>query len=174
MRYVVTVGGRDHVVELSKKTAGSPQTALVDGKPVALDAALLPNGTVNLVMDGKSYDLDFESAGTDTLDARLNVRLCGEVVHLSVEEERRKKLRESSSRGVNKDGPATVLSPMPGKVVKLLKAVGDQVKAGEGVVVVEAMKMENELKAPTSGTVKEIKVKEGQPVESGAVLVVVG
>ena len=63
---------------------------------------------------------------------------------------------------------------MPGKVVKLLKEVGATVKAGEGVVVVEAMKMENELKSAGPGVIAEIKCKEGQPVEAGTVLVVVG
>jgi pyruvate carboxylase subunit B len=69
-----------------------------------------------------------------------------------------------------KVGPASVQSPMPGKVVKVLVAVGDEVKAGQGVVVVEAMKMENELKAPKDGKVKAISVKEGQPVEAGQTL----
>jgi biotin carboxyl carrier protein len=70
-----------------------------------------------------------------------------------------------------RSGPSAVLSPMPGKVVKVLVAVGDEVKAGQGVMVVEAMKMENELKAPRDGKVKAVAVKEGQPVEAGQSLV---
>ena len=66
---------------------------------------------------------------------------------------------------------SAVLSPMPGKVVKVLVAVGDEVKSGQGVVVVEAMKMENELKSPKDGKVKAVAVKEGQPVEAGQSLV---
>jgi biotin carboxyl carrier protein len=70
-----------------------------------------------------------------------------------------------------KVGASAVLSPMPGKVVKVLVAVGDEVKSGQGVVVVEAMKMENELKSPKDGKVKAVAVKEGQPVEAGQSLV---
>jgi biotin carboxyl carrier protein len=70
-----------------------------------------------------------------------------------------------------KSGPMTVQSPMPGKVVKVLCAPGDEVKSGQGVVVVEAMKMENELKAPRDGNVKSIAVKEGQAVEAGQTLI---
>jgi len=64
-----------------------------------------------------------------------------------------------------------VQSPMPGKVVKVLVTVGDEVKAGQGVVVVEAMKMENELKSPKDGKVKAVSAKEGQAVEAGQSLV---
>jgi biotin carboxyl carrier protein len=70
-----------------------------------------------------------------------------------------------------KVGPSSVQSPMPGKVVKVLVAVGDEVKSGQGVVVVEAMKMENELKSPKDGKVKAVAVKEGQAVEAGQSLV---
>ena len=63
---------------------------------------------------------------------------------------------------------------MPGKVVKVLVAVGDEVKSGQGVVVVEAMKMENELKSPKDGKVKAVAVKEGQAVEAGQSLVTLG
>lgn len=68
-------------------------------------------------------------------------------------------------------GPVAVKSPMPGKVVKILVAAGDEVKAGQGVVVVEAMKMENELKSPRDGTISEVRAREGQAVEAGAELV---
>src|SRR3970040_282796 len=71
-------------------------------------------------------------------------------------------------------GKALVTSPMPGKVVKLLVAEGEEVKSDQGVIVVEAMKMENELKAAVAGKVKEIFVKEGEGVESGANLLLAG
>ncbi|HZS38549.1 MAG TPA: biotin/lipoyl-containing protein, partial [Polyangia bacterium] len=67
-------------------------------------------------------------------------------------------------------GPLSVKSPMPGKVVKVLVRAGDDVKAGQGIVVVEAMKMENELKAPRDGKIKEVQVQEGQAVEAGQTL----
>ncbi|MEO8500261.1 MAG: biotin/lipoyl-containing protein [Vicinamibacteria bacterium] len=71
-------------------------------------------------------------------------------------------------------GPLKLTAPMPGKIVKVLVASGEAVEAGRGVLVMEAMKMENELKASRAGTVQEIKVKEGQAVEMGALLLVIG
>lgn len=70
-------------------------------------------------------------------------------------------------------GPARLASPMPGRVVRVLCAPGAEVAAGEGLVVVEAMKMENEIRAPRAGHVREVAVREGQAVEAGALLVVV-
>ncbi|WP_462137241.1 acyl-CoA carboxylase biotin carboxyl carrier protein subunit [Candidatus Mycalebacterium sp.] len=78
--------------------------------------------------------------------------------------------RELSASG--EDGGLQISSPMPSRVVKILKNEGDSVDQDEGVIVVEAMKMESELKASVAGKIKEIKVKEGDAVESGAVLVV--
>ncbi|MBI5498252.1 MAG: acetyl-CoA carboxylase biotin carboxyl carrier protein subunit [Deltaproteobacteria bacterium] len=174
MRYVVTQGGHPHVVELGPGNGGS-RTFVLDGEPHQVHAVSLPGGVVSLVIDGQSYDMDFERAApSDPLDPRVNVRVRGEVFQMEVLEQRKHQLRATASRGAKHDGPATVTSPMPGKVVKLLREVGAAVAVGDGVVVVEAMKMENELKSPTAGVLKEIRCKEGQAVEAGTVLVVVG
>ena len=66
------------------------------------------------------------------------------------------------------------LPPMPGRVVRVLSAVGNDVAAGQGLAVIEAMKMENEIRAPRAGRVQEVAVREGQAVEAGALLLVVG
>jgi biotin carboxyl carrier protein len=76
------------------------------------------------------------------------------------------------SRAGGAAGPTTLRAPMPGRVVKLLAKVGDEVEAGQGVLVVEAMKMENEIKAPRKGRVREIRVSEGAAVESGQELLI--
>ena len=71
-------------------------------------------------------------------------------------------------------GPARLTAPMPGRIVKVLRERGAEVAAGEGLVVIEAMKMENELSSPRPGRVQEVAVREGQAVEAGALLLVVG
>ena len=81
--------------------------------------------------------------------------------------------RQQRGAGELLDG-AGIVAPMPGKVVKALVVEGDEVDEGQGVIVVEAMKMENELRAPASGTIKEIKVASGDSVEAGQMLVVIG
>ena len=83
----------------------------------------------------------------------------------------RKRRRASADRGL--EGKQQVVAPMPGKVVRILRSVGDKVAAGHGVVVVEAMKMQNEIKSPKEGLVVEIRVREGATVSANQVLAVV-
>jgi biotin carboxyl carrier protein len=84
-----------------------------------------------------------------------------------------KQLRHQTGTGEDSAGPASITSPMPGKLVKLLVAEGDSVKEGQGVAVVEAMKMQNELRALKSGTVERVRVVEGQSVNAGEVLLTI-
>jgi biotin carboxyl carrier protein len=82
-------------------------------------------------------------------------------------------LRTRSGAGVGADGPRAVKAPMPGRVVRVLVAVGDEVAAQQGLVVIEAMKMQNELKSPKMGRVARVSAQVGETVQSGDVLVVV-
>ena len=120
----------------------------------------------------KSYDVDLERIAkkSDTLDGRIHVRVRGRVLRFEILDERRMKMKEAQGFRFDVGGVVSIDSPMPGKVIKLLKKEGDEVKEGEGVVVVEAMKMENELRTPKAGKVRDIKVKEGDAVEAGAKL----
>ena len=81
--------------------------------------------------------------------------------------------RAAADGGTHAHGDATVVAPMPGRVVRVLVAVGDEVAAKQGLVVVEAMKMENELRSPKAGRVKDVSVTAGDSVEAGRVLLVV-
>src|SRR5262249_15065015 len=84
-----------------------------------------------------------------------------------------KRLRSSRSDHEHGDGLVEIKTAMPGKVVRIISSVGDQVDKGMGVIVVEAMKMQNEMKSPRDGIVKEIRVSEGSTVNAGEVLVVI-
>jgi biotin carboxyl carrier protein len=151
----------------------------------------LDGGRVRLVRDGKERILDVrrvagrgnERASTwsvladgggparlvdvDGTAPELGVTLANVTVPLKLVDARRRAAAVTRPRD---DGPAAVRSPMPGKVVKILVKSGDEVKAGQGVVVVEAMKMENELKAPRDGRADGIAVSEGQAVDAGALI----
>ena len=96
----------------------------------------------------------------------------GQVNRVDVADERRLRLRAAAA-GFTAEGKQVINAPMPGKVVKVLVKLGDEVKEGQGLVVVEAMKMENELKSPKAGKVVELLAKEGTTVENNAKLVVV-
>jgi biotin carboxyl carrier protein len=140
----------------------------IDGKTWDVDAAALPGGSLSLLTEGRSYDVVLQP-GRDTTVVGLN----GLHIALELVDEGRKRLKSARSR-LSAQGPQTILAPMPGKVARVLVQAGEAVAEGQGLVVVEAMKMENELKSPKEGTVVEVAVREGQAVEGGAKLVVVG
>ncbi len=126
------------------------------------------NDVYSLLLEGRSYEVDILP-----LEDGLTVLVRGEPYYLKIQDERTARLRAAVSKGRAPTGRRTVSSPMPGKVVKHLVKVGDAVEAGQGVIVVEAMKMENELKAPGPGTVREIRAPEGSLVTGGAPLVII-
>jgi biotin carboxyl carrier protein len=137
------------------------------GRSYDVDALALEHGAASLIVDGESFGAEFEP-GKD----ELAVLVRGQVTKLDVATERQLRMRAASA-AFSVEGKQLITAPMPGKVVKLLAKVGDEVQAGQGLVVVEAMKMENELKAPRAGKVTEIHVQEGQAVENNAKLVAV-
>jgi biotin carboxyl carrier protein len=132
-----------------------------------LESLVLQHGAVSLIIDGESYAVEFEEAGDE-----VKVLVKGQVTRVDVADERKLRLRAAAG-GSTLEGKQTIAAPMPGKVVKVFVKVGDEVKEGQGVVVVEAMKMENELKSPKAGKVVEVAAIEGTAVENGARLVVV-
>jgi biotin carboxyl carrier protein len=147
-RVRVTRGGRAHIYDAVR----------VAGNGRATTWSLVPEG------GGRAALVDVDGGGSD-----LNVTVDNATVALKLLPARAKLAGRAAAPA--KSGPQAVQSPMPGKVVKVLCAPGDDVKAGQGVIVVEAMKMENELKAPRDGKVKSIAVKEGQAVEAGQTLI---
>ena len=118
----------------------------------------------------RSYEVSFEARGNGGYVVHVN----GEPIPLSVTDPRKRARRgHAADAGQGVDGPVPIVAPMPGRIVKVLVRPGDTVAARQGVVVVEAMKMENELRAPRAGNVSDVRVREGMSVEANAVLVVV-
>ena len=103
----------------------------------------------------------------------LTVWVEGELYRIEYQDEGRRPRRAASVTGQDMRGRQMIVAPMPGKVVALLVSPAQEVSAGQGVIVIEAMKMENELKASGPGVIKEIKVQEGDGVSGGDVLVII-
>ena len=122
-------------------------------------------GVFSVLLDGRSYEALVES---DTDGAWVSVR--GRRLRVEVEDPRRGSRKTGGRRT---EGPLQLTATMPGKIVRLLVAAGDQVAAGQGLVVVEAMKMQNEMKAARPGRVVAIPVREGETVSAGAILAVI-
>ena len=162
MRYYVTVNGKTLEVDL----AGDTPT--VDGTPVAAELARVPGTpTRHLVVDGRSHVLVASREDRE----RWELHVDGERLEVEVIDERTRAIRAMTGQGAAAAGPKPVKAPMPGLVVKINVAPGDRVARGTSVAIIEAMKMENDLKAESDGVVSSIRVEEGQAVEKGAVLV---
>jgi biotin carboxyl carrier protein len=154
---------------LTVTRVGSPAAVQLDETSHEVDFTLLGGGSFSLIMNGRSYQVDVVEEG----EGMLAICVDGELHRVEIEEEGRRRRKAPGAAGQAKGGPQTIAFPMPGRVVKLLVSPGQEVSAGQGVIVVEAMKMENELKASGPGVVKEIKVREGAGVAGGEVLVVI-
>jgi biotin carboxyl carrier protein len=150
----VEVGGRD-----------GRYTVSVDGRTLEVDLAESGDGFSSLLVDGHCYEV-----GVLPRPGGFEVTLGARSVAVEVGAAAAGAAARVSRHGA---GPLRVAAPMPGKIVRVLVVPDQEVAAGDGLVVIEAMKMENELRASRSGRVSEVAAREGQAVESGALLVVV-
>jgi acetyl/propionyl-CoA carboxylase alpha subunit len=139
----------------------------LDGKTVHVDAARSGPNIYSIIEDGQQFEAMVDEKGAHGFDVMVG----GRIFHLEVIDERSKLLAGSVAAVVS--GPQIVMAEMPGKVVKVNVVVGAEVRERQGIVIVEAMKMENEIPSPIDGIVREIAVAEGQTVEAGATLFVV-
>jgi biotin carboxyl carrier protein len=167
MKLNAQVGDKHYSVEL--KEEDGKLFADIDGRHYELDSSE-PEPNVFLIKDeGKVYEA-FVSPLSDQTQP-VQVRVGTHEFDISLLDPKR--LRSSAGAGQDTDGRAEIKTAMPGKVVRILKAVGEAVAKGEGVMVVEAMKMQNEMKSPKDGFVKEIRVAEGATVVASEILVIV-
>ncbi len=169
MNYEITRkkgGGEPVRIGLRELEEGVYEVSLGD-ETLHVDAVQSGPNTYSLIEEGRQFEAVVDERGPHGFDVLVGGRL----FHLDVADERTKLL--SATARAASSGPQTVLAEMPGKVAKISIPAGQPVAAGQGVLVVEAMKMENEIPSPIDGLVKEIQVSEGQTVETGAVLFVV-
>jgi len=167
-RYLTTVKGAKEQVPVDIEDQGNGRYVLtIDGGRHVVDAVPLEHGAVSLLIDGRSYDVELDEVGDE-----VQVLVEGQLLAVDVADERALRLRAGAA-GFTVTGKVTVSAPMPGKVVRVLVTPGTAVTEGQGLVVVEAMKMENELKSPKAGTVVEVFAKEGSAVEANAKLLTV-
>lgn len=170
MTFEIDINGRTRTVAI-EKTSGGRYHVVLDGQPHTVDAARVGVYGLSLLIDGEegaSHDVQVTPAATGgellithggrTLTATVNGRRTG---------------RAGAETGASAQGEQPVVAPMPGRVVRVLVAVGDEVAVRQPVVVVEAMKMENELRSPKAGRVKELNVTAGTSVDAGRVLLTI-
>jgi biotin carboxyl carrier protein len=164
MVYDVTIDGKDYRLEL--ELADACWRCRLNGQELQIDAVLARRDVLSILINGKAHEIKRECTAT--------------AVHLWVGSARYlaelrdpRSLRSRGGADADELGPKKLLAPMPGKVVRVLIGERHAVEAGQSVLVVEAMKMQNEIKSPKKGTVQKIVAEEGSNVNAGDVLAIV-
>ena len=163
MKYEVLLDGKTRVVELARENGGWKIT--LDGNLLDANAVEVSPNTFSVLLNGRSHQVRVAPRSDGSL-----------TLHTDAGEYRAEVTDPRSWRGrrhgaIEAEGRQQILAPMPGKVVRLLVQQGDTVEAGQGLMVVEAMKMQNEIRSPKSGKIVKLCAAEGQAVNAGEVLV---
>ncbi len=181
MEYEIAVTGKDGASQRFRVKLGAAEapsataedkfealTCSVNGEEIGpdLNGVLLEDGTLSLLIGGRSYTI-----GRDRAGEQIEIQVGPHRYTVEISDPR--SLRSRRGRGASSDGPRKITAPMPGKVVRILVPVGTEVEAGQGIIVIEAMKMQNELKSPKKGMVKRIMAVEGARVNPGDALAIV-
>jgi biotin carboxyl carrier protein len=163
MTYDVVIDGKNYRLELNQ--AEGRWSCRLNGREIEVDAVLARPDVISLRIGNKAYEVKCERVGGEMHIWVGSLRYAAEV----------RDPRSLRWRGRTADdrGPRKLTAPMPGKVVRVLLREGTEVQAGDGVIVVEAMKMQNEVKSPKKGTIQKIVVSEGAAVNAGDVLAIV-
>jgi biotin carboxyl carrier protein len=162
MKYDVRIAGKTRTVELRRN--GARWQVTLDGVASDADAAEIGPGIFSVLLNGESHEIRIalNSDGTLTIHDGPN--------EFKAEVDDPRAWRGRKHGAIEAQGRQKIVAPMPGKVIRLLVKPGDKVEAGQGVLVVEAMKMQNEVKSPKTGTVEKLSAKEGQAVNAGDIL----
>jgi biotin carboxyl carrier protein len=166
MKYEIVINGARRSVEFTPVANDlSRVTATIDGRLVEADIIRISRGAYSILLAGRSLEVTAEETSNGLL-----LRANGLEFQVEIFDPR--SWRRGRSGGIEPEGRQQLVAPMPGKIVRVLVAAGQQVKAGQGLVVIEAMKMQNEIQSPKSGTVEKL-AREGQTVNAGEVLAIV-
>jgi biotin carboxyl carrier protein len=165
MTYDVVVDGKTQQVELRR--GDKTWLCKVDGQEIEVDAALTARDVLSMLVGAKAYEIKRERS----LQGELHMVIGSARYAVDVQDPR--SLRTRRAVGGAETGPQKLKAPMPGKIVRILVNENDEVKSGQGIVVMEAMKMQNEMKSPKDGRVQKILTAEGSIVNAGDTLAII-
>lgn len=165
MTYDIMVDGKSHRVEISR--GEKLWLCKIDGQDLEIDAALTARDVLSVLLGGKAYEIKRERS----LQGELHMVIGSARYAVDVQDPR--SLRTRRAVGGADAGPQKIKAAMPGKIVRIMLREGDEVKAGQGIIVMEAMKMQNEMKSPKDGRIQKILIAEGSTVNAGDMLAVI-
>jgi len=176
--YEISVDGKTYKVEIASavSTTSTPPAAgpigevayrvRLNGREVALSCLPTSESSLSVIVNGESFEVSCQPSGE-----RLQVSLRGTIYECLVRDPR--SLRTRKKAGLADSGEQKLAASMPGKVVRIIAGVGDHIKTGQGILVIEAMKMQNEVRSPKDGQLKKLLVRQGANVVAGEVLVII-
>ncbi len=166
MAFIAKLGDQTYTVDI-EEVGRSLYRLAIDGNEFLVDGKQTGQNNYSLIINHRSFEVD-----VDTSEEEYRVLVDGRSYHIHLVDERRMRLGGFQT-GIQLQGKQEVTVPMAGNVIAVLVAEGDRVDKGQGLVIVEAMKMENEVRSPIDAEIKEVRVKTGQSVEAGETLMVV-
>jgi biotin carboxyl carrier protein len=172
MKYSVAINGRERALEL---TGGERLSCRLDGEPFEAEAVEIQPGVFSLLLGGKSFQVRVAPAagasgdGAAASPGNYAVQVDGSSYSVAVNDPRRRPRDRGRSA---LEGKQNITAPMPGKVVRILVSEGQSVESGQGLIVVEAMKMQNEIRSRAAGSIQKILVREGQAVNAAETLLI--
>lgn len=171
MHYQINISDKVYRLDLEKESGlGNRWRCMLNGQEIALDVVQLAENSLSIVVGGRSFQVRREQGRFENGADAEKILVGGKRYEVGVQDAR--SLRNKKRAAVSNAGPLKLRASMPGKVVRVLANKGDSVRAGAGVLVIEAMKMQNEVRSPKDGKVKELVVGEGMNVNAGDVLAV--
>jgi biotin carboxyl carrier protein len=162
MIFDVTVNGHDYRVQVEQQEDGT-WSCQVNGDQIALDSSQMSAGVLSILVGGESYEV--------VADSPQQIAIRGNRYSVEVRDPRSWRSRRALAG--TETGPKKVVAPMPGKVVRVIAQPGAEIELNGGVIVIEAMKMQNELRSPKKGRVAKVLVAEGAAVNAGDVLAII-
>jgi biotin carboxyl carrier protein len=161
MKYDIRINGAKRSVDFDL----SRKETTIDGRKIDADAAVISPGVYSILLGGQSFEVTVEKSGEGLL-----LRTAGREFQMEIIDPR--SWRRARGASIELEGRQEVTAPMPGKIVRVLAAPGQKVEAGQGLLVIEAMKMQNEIRSPKSGTLDRL-APEGQTVKAGEIVAIV-
>jgi biotin carboxyl carrier protein len=155
-------GAKKRIVELEKQ--GASYRILVNGRLMAADAVQVSAHAISILLAGQSFEIQISSAP----EGKLKLQTGAHEFTAEVQDPRAWQGRKQGA--LEAQGRQQITAPMPGKVIRILVKAGDEVQAGQGILVIEAMKMQNELRSPKGGKLERVLASEGQNVSAGEIL----
>lgn len=164
MKLEIELNGTRRSVEVSRE--GKRSNFAIDGRAMDADAIEVAPGIYSIIIDGAAFEARVEETVT-------GLRIAAGQTEFLVAVQDPRKWNPSRSGALEAEGRQRVLAPMPGRVIRILVKNGDKVEAGQGIAVVEAMKMQNEVRSPKSGVIERLLVSENQTVAAGEALIII-